>query len=83
MQVDWPNTWEYWKKNPVAAENKKLIYYINDHSDNFRFKIRWDKYGIKSSKIFTYSFKPSRLLSRKLAAHLLDPETNKNYSERC
>jgi len=83
LLVDWEHTWEYWKKNPIAAEQKKLLYYTNDHTDSYRYKFRWDKYGCQSVNVYLYSFKPSRLLSRKLADYLQDPDTIKNYAEKC
>jgi len=81
--VDFPSTYEYWKKSPKAAESKKLLYYTNEHTDNYRYKFFWCKKGIKKPEVKYYSFKPSRLLSRKLAAYLLDPDTLKNYADRC
>lgn len=83
LMIDWPSTYEYWKKNEEACKSKKLLYYTNDHSDNYRYKIRWDKYGILANKIRIYSFDATRHLSRRLAAYINDPETDKNYAERC
>jgi len=81
--IDWPKTWEYWKKNSEAALKKKLLYYMNDHTDGFRYKFFWDKYGINSEHIRFFSFKPSRLLSRRLPEVLADEDTIKNYAELC
>lgn len=83
FQIDWPTTYAYWEKRPEALKEKKLFYYINDHSDGNRYKFYWGKFGVKKRQIRYYSFHPSRLLSRRLAAHILDPDTIKNYSERC
>lgn len=83
LLVDWPKTWDYWKVNEKAAKEKKLLYYTNEHSDNFRYKFRWEKTNFKAKHAKYYSFKPSRLLSRKLAEYILDEETIKTYPELC
>lgn len=83
LLVDWNKTWNYWKSNEEAAKKKKLIYFTNEHTDNYRYKFNWDKCSIHMGKARMYSFNPSDLLSDKLGEYLLDPETIKNYPEKC
>lgn len=83
LLIDWPSTWEYWKTNQKAKESKKLLYYTNEHSDNYRYKFVWDKYGAKCRGLCYYSFDASRLLSRRLKEYILDPDTPKNYTTKC
>lgn len=80
---DWPKTWEYWKTNQKAAAEKKLLFYTNEHTDNYRYKFNWDKYNTNVRGMRNYSFSPSKLLSRRLKEHLLDPESIKNYPDAC
>jgi len=83
LPVDWPKTWEYWKTNPKAASEKKLLFYTNEHTNGFKYKPWWDKYNTRIHNLCLYAFKPSRLLSRRLAAHILNPDTVLNYEDRC
>ena len=83
LLVDWSKTYEYWKTNEKARESKKLLYYTGDNGENYRYKFNWDKYGIINRRIRNYSFKATRHLSRKLAAYIHDPDTIKNYYEKC
>lgn len=82
LMIDWEKTWEWWKKDPIAAKDKKFTYYVNDHSDGYRYKFVWDKINTNASGIAIFSFKPSRLLSRRLASFVTQDDSIKNYTER-
>lgn len=43
LPVNWPATWQLWKKKPESKEQKKKIYHTNDHTDGVRYKYFWSK----------------------------------------
>lgn len=83
LPVDWKRTKEYWKKDPVAAAAKKVLFHTNEHTDGYRYKIMWQKKTKTVHVTNYYSLKPARAFSLLLAKYLKDPETPKNYTEKC
>lgn len=81
LPVNWKATKEYWLKNPVAKEKKTLIYFLNDHSDGYRY--RFSKFLKKDARgnLRYYNFKPSRKHDRALAKQILSPLKNTEYYE--
>lgn len=83
LPVDWEKTNAYWKKDSKAAAAKKVLFHTNDHTDGFRYKIYWQKSRATVHVTNYYSLKPARAFSRLLAVYLKDPDTVKNYTEKC
>lgn len=53
-----------WKQ---SKEIGKKVYHLNNHSDNFDYKVFWNKRTAFCRNITMYSFGPCRKLSRNLA----------------
>lgn len=81
LRVDWNSTWKFWTKNPEAFAKKKVLYFTNEDTDGTKYRIVWNRTKKTGFKTNNYSFKPNRLLSRKLADYIRDPNTPKNYSK--
>ncbi len=80
LPVDYGRTNALWKINPEAKKAKKLVYFLNDHSNGYRYKFTWDKSTcIVKNKSF-YSFKASREHNRSIAVALFTIE-NLDYFE--
>lgn len=69
LRVDWKKT----------KELGKVIYHLNDHRNNYRYNINWNK-G-QTTNIRIYSFVPPRSTSRRLAQILLT-NPSMDYFER-
>jgi len=67
IPVDYPATLKLWEKDPVAKENKKLVFILNEHSDNHRAFWYWDKRTCTVKNQSKYAFKAARKNSRMLA----------------
>jgi len=65
--IDYKATKELWKEHP-ELKHKQRVFYDNDHSDGFKFKIKW-KVG-KVRNIRLYNFIPAKSLKRNLAKYI-------------
>jgi len=79
MPVNYPATLKLWRENKEAAEKRKLIFFINDHTDGYSCKVNMSRYRSKIKNIALYNFKTCRKLSRELAKILLDPYNKIDY----
>jgi hypothetical protein len=70
--VDYRATKAYWEKHPEAREQKKLIRYLNNHTNGYRHRFFWDKITHNFTNKFAYQFVPLRKYSRMLANILKD-----------
>jgi len=43
LATDWKSTLALWERDPKAKEEKKRIYFFNEHSNGVRYKIGWLK----------------------------------------
>lgn len=79
LPVDWKATNELWNNNPEAKEQKKLVRFLNDHTNGFISKWYYVKnyanYKYKSG----YVFKASRTNKRELAKILKDEDLKIDY----
>jgi hypothetical protein len=82
LKVNWKDTWTYWENKYqemtrdeiVKIENKKVIYHLNDHTNQEFYRHLWDKTtAIVKYKRF-YNFKASRQYSRMIATIVKDPQ---------
>lgn len=67
--VDWKATLEYWKEDPKNKEDKIFIFYDNYHTDDFLFRIKWDKL-VHSNITNKFVFKPMHPFKQKLVKKL-------------
>ena len=75
QMIDYKATNELWAKHPELA-HKQRVFYTNDHSDGFKFKIKWKQGRLKN--IYIYNFVPAKGLRRSLASHIRN-NPNKDY----
>ncbi len=64
LQVNYHATKTLWSMNPEAKKLKKLVYFINEHSDGYIFKFYWDKSNCRTLNKSFYLFKASRTNNR-------------------
>jgi len=72
LAPDWVKTKELWEVNPEAKEKKKLLYHINNHTDNTRYRFLWSKTNILTKNKILYSLRMTR--DNKRAVHGLIKE---------
>ena len=63
---DWKATKLLWMENPMARENKKLIFHMNEHTEGYWFRFKWDKSIANFRNKIAYSFVPTRNNKKKL-----------------
>ena len=73
--IDYKATNELWRKHPELA-HKQRVFYSNEHSDGFKFKIKWKSGKIRNISI--YNFIPAKSLRRNLAQYIRN-NPNKDY----
>lgn len=62
LSINYKASWEKWfreypgltKEDIAKLEDKKPIYYLNEHSDGYKVKYKWDKYTctVKNQSIY-------------------------------
>jgi len=71
--IDWKSTNDLWAKKPELRK-KKFIYHFNLHTDEYRYKFKYDKRTANYPCKNVYMFKFARPLKRELAANLKNPK---------
>lgn len=66
VNVDWP----------ASREHGKLIFHVNEHSDGYIYRIRWDETGKIVKNGFHYYFLPCRAFKRTLAKVIKNRDTD-------
>jgi hypothetical protein len=79
LAPNWPVTLKLWEENPKAKEQKKLIYFLNDHTDGHSAMVWMDKSRSHLANLSPYQFRPTRHIDRELAKILLDPYNKIDY----
>jgi len=75
LAPNWKATKELWERDPKAKEEKKLIYYFNEHSDGYRYRIIWSRRKSWFRNKFVYEFKLSRTNARLLSKMIQEGKT--------
>lgn len=65
--VDWKTTKELWARNPKAKEEKKRIFFTNEHSDGIRYYFKWSNYSVPLANKVFYEMVMNRRAKRLLA----------------
>lgn len=70
LKIDFNRTMEMWKSDPEAKKARKYVYFFNENTNGYVYKISWrtEKSLITARKMFT--FKPSNTIKEKLAKNL-------------
>jgi len=79
LAVNWKATRELWDKNEEAKKKKKLVYFINDHSDGYSATFILEKYAANVPNLSLYRFKCTRSNDRRLGEIMLDPYNKIDY----
>jgi len=69
--VDWKETKKLWEEEP-ELKGKKVVYYLNEHSNGYRFKIVWNPITSKIKHKDLLAFAPLRKMSRRLAQTVIN-----------
>lgn len=70
MGIDFKSTIELWAEDPEARRERIKVYYENEHSDGFIFKIKYDKNHAKYRNKSVYMFKFNRVLKQMLSTNI-------------
>lgn len=67
LSVDWQSTNSLWREDPKSREEKKLIYFFNEESNNISYRVEWkrNKIPLKQKTLYTFVF--TRYNKRELA----------------
>jgi len=68
LPVDYNETLKLWKRDPVAAKSKRLVFFSNDHTNGWRYTWHWHRNTRKNFSL--YKFIPCRNMKRQLAKAL-------------
>lgn len=74
LPVDYGKTNLLWKLDPEAKAKKKVIYFLNEHTDGYRHVFHWDKRSSNITNKSIYTFKASRENNRNINKALLTIE---------
>lgn len=70
LAPDWQATKKLWESNPTAAKDKKIIYHMNSHTSNIRYRYLWSKKHVLVKNKTLYSLQLTRTNKRDLAAKI-------------
>jgi hypothetical protein len=66
--VNWKATNELRASNPEAMANKEKIYFLNEHTNGYRYKVVWFQEGMKVTNKSLFYFKLSKPNKRRATA---------------
>jgi len=87
MIIDWGKTWEYWgqeypglsRKEVNATEGKVVIYNMNEHTNGYVMRWKWDKTTAMVTNQTVYKFKPTKRNRLELGAWIKSDERENDY----
>lgn len=68
LAPDWAKTKELWNSDPVAKENKQLVYHFNEDTNGVRYKFFWSKNRVLVSNKTLYNLRMTRTNKRRLSS---------------
>jgi len=74
MAIDWDETRKMWKEDPIAKQNKNLLFYTNMHSQGYRMSWFWNKKDCLFKNMSYYIINMNRTIDRYLARTLKDKQ---------
>jgi hypothetical protein len=77
LPVDYNATRKLWERDPVAASKKQVVFFLNDHTDGWRYTWHWTRTTKKN--LASYRFIPCRRMKRELAKALKDVYNDLSY----
>lgn len=67
LAPDWGETKKLWERDPVAKEEKRLVYHFNEETDGVRYKFTWSKERVLVPNKTLYNLRFTRGNKRELA----------------
>lgn len=71
LAPDWVKTKQLWETNPEAKAQKKLLYHLNSHTDNVRYKFLWSKKNVLVENKTLYSLRLTRTNKRAVHTNIM------------
>jgi hypothetical protein len=68
--IDFKSTLEMWEKYPETKAEKKLVRYLNKHTNGYIYKIAYNRFYATFKNKSVYSVQVNRLIKRTLAQKL-------------
>lgn len=60
LAVDWKSTKEMWARRPEKKEAKEYIYFFNEHTGGWRYRLLWSRKNMKFKNKTVYQFRLSK-----------------------
>lgn len=60
LAPNWKETIKLWNEDPVAKEQKKKVYHLNEHTDNIRYRYLWSKKSMLVKNKTLYALQMTR-----------------------
>jgi hypothetical protein len=70
LSVDWKSTNELWLEDSKAKDEKKLIYFFNEETNNVSYRVKWIRNKIALKNKTLYNFVLTRANKRDLAKRI-------------
>lgn len=75
LPIDWISTKKLWLKNPKFKEENKFVYYINSHTDNYRYYLRWSTRNSPVQFKTCFKLTPLRTFRLKMYDYIVNKKT--------
>ncbi len=70
--IDFKSTIELWNSNPEAKEQKKLVRFLNKHTNGWIYKVAYNKHYATYTNKTVYAVQINRTINRTLAKKLFN-----------
>nr|DAS64683.1 MAG TPA: hypothetical protein [Caudoviricetes sp.] len=70
--IDWKSSKKLWEENEECAKNKQLVYFMNEHSNNLRYKTIWRNTRVLVPNKTVYKFILCRNMKRRLSKEIFN-----------
>lgn len=70
LAPNWHETKRLWERSPEARERKEKIYFLNEHTNNVKYKFIWSKKDIIVENKALYSFRLTKGNKRETSARI-------------
>jgi hypothetical protein len=85
--IDWEKTWDYWhneypglgRKEVNAIPDKAVIYNMNEHTNGYIMRWKWDKSTSNVHNQTVYQFRPTKRNRLALAAWIKSEDRDNDY----
>lgn len=68
--IDFKSTMDLWEKNPDAKAQKKLVRFLNKHTNDYIYKIYYNRFFATFRNKSVYSIQVNRWMKRELAKRI-------------